>query len=575
MIGSRDGAARAPDHHPQSMRQMVQLAVIAVVMVLVAAAFALAAIRGFLQVAPRVRVIQATGSNRPPVEFAENVAFVRKEIEWLAAPDRQGRDTPGPGLLAAQVRLARHFAALGLEPIEDRLDSGPVGGPLSELLRGFGLPPYAVPFDASRLELGRTVHVAPSTKSLLEVEGLGEFTLGVDFLPLATGFVGEATGPLRLVGYGIHSREERYDDIGGRDLEGAIGVIVEGEPRIADRFAGAESSAEASLWNKLDALEEAGAAGALVLRSPDAAGPFHFHKTRAGWMPPSFDRVRDQLPTLVLSRSAGARVLGTEVSALVSAISETAAPPDATQRRFSEGRAARIVARLERVDASEALSEKHRLANVCGLLRGTNGAGQPALLVCAHLDHIGIGPRGRVGFGADDNASGVAALMLIARRLADRRPARDVWFVGFSGEEDGLLGSRALSARIPSGTVELVVNLDMIGRGPTQEAVILRGAPDPTALNRLDELIEGAVLGAQHGLHAVRVVEDASFFTRSDHYSFHETGIASVFLFEDWPLREGIYHTWRDTAETVDPAKVVRTARLGEAILRRARPGMR
>lgn len=531
---------------------------------------ALVVIRILDRVGTRIEEVRSTG--QPPTREAleEDAAYVREQIEWFAAPERQGRDTPSPGLRASQVHLARHFHALGLTPIAERTFGDPGRGLLADALAGAGLPSYAVPMRAYNLEFGQRPLLWPREDTRLEIEGLEALELGVDFMPLSDGFTGAAEGPLVLVGYGIHSKSENYDDLAGLDLEGAVAVIVQGEPRIEGRFGGEDVTAEASVWNKLDALADAGAAGALVLRGSAAPGDLAFHASRASWIPPTFDRVRDQLPTLVLSKDAGARLLGVEVSALESEVSRTGAPPGATLRERVDGRRVSLFAALTDDQGECVPTVAPPLANVCAALKGPESEDGPLILVGAHLDHVGVGPRGRVAFGADDNGSGAAALMLMASRLAADPPAAEVWFAGFTGEEDGLLGSRDLASRLRTGRVALMVNLDMIGRGPGDSAVVLRGAPDAASLEALDELILAATDAPGHGLRTVRRVDDASFFQRSDHYAFHEVGVPNVFLFEDWPLREGVYHTWRDTPETVDPLKVARTARFGEVLVRAA-----
>ncbi|MEM8710437.1 MAG: M28 family peptidase, partial [Planctomycetota bacterium] len=62
-------------------------------------------------------------------------------------------------------------------------------------------------------------------------------------------------------------------------------------------------------------------------------------------------------------------------------------------------------------------------------------------------------------------------------------------------------------------------------------------------------------------------VTSASFFERSDHYEFYRAGIPALFLFESWPLEEGVYHTWMDTPERLSPAKVGRVARLAALVV--------
>lgn len=530
---------------------------------------ALVLLRILARIEGEVTELAPVGTPIAAASLAEEIAFAEEHIAWLAAPERRGRDTPSAGLLASQVWVARAFAEHGLTPVDLPLAGAAGKGPLAAALADQGLPAYALPFRASAVNFGRTPLRMPSATCTLSLDGAPPLVLGEDLLPLADpAYAGRAEGELVVVGYGIHSTSEGYDDLEGLELAGKIAVIVAGEPAIEGRFEGAEESAEASVWNKLDALADAGAAGALVVRAADDPGPFAFEAGDASWVPPSFDRVRDGLPALLVTAAVGETLLGGPVADFEAAIARSGSPPDRPAAAGTTPRRARLVSGANEVD--------RWLANVGARLDGrARRAGRdpgPAVLVGAHLDHIGVGPRGRIGYGADDNASGAAALLVALDRLAADPPEQDVWFVGFTGEEDGLMGSRSLARAIRArrpGTVGLCVNLDMIGRGPSAGVVVFRGAPDEAALGTLDARIAAAAERTDaHGLTSVRVVDDRSFFQRSDHYAFHETGVPNVFLFEDWPLKQGIYHTWRDTPETVDAAKVVRTARFAEQLVR-------
>lgn len=121
--------------------------------------------------------------------------------------------------------------------------------------------------------------------------------------------------------------------------------------------------------------------------------------------------------------------------------------------------------------------------NVIGVLKGRDPAlASEYLVIGAHYDHLGNGGAGSldpdsVGVphnGADDNASGVAAMLEIARRLSLTRPARSVLFVAFSGEEEGLLGSAyyVKYPPVPNDSVVAMLNFDMVGRLKDDKLVI-------------------------------------------------------------------------------------------------------
>jgi hypothetical protein len=201
------------------------------------------------------------------------------------------------------------------------------------------------------------------------------------------------------------------------------------------------------------------------------------------------------------------------------------------------------------------------LANVIGILPGSDpGHAGESLVIGAHYDHLGrgeygapAGDRGRIHPGADDNASGVAVLLELARTLAGKPQPRTIVFVAFTGEETGRLGSRYFLRNTPRYPVDRMigmVNLDTVGRldgrpllalgaGTAEEwAHILRGA--------------GYVTG-------VRVKPVADDIGSSDQTSFIEAGVPAVQLFggahED-------FHGPGDTPEKIDADGLVSTARV-------------
>lgn len=478
---------------------------------------------------------------------------IARDIAWLASPERGGRDTPSVGLRAAQEYVAERFAAAGLETVT-------------------GSGTYFHEYEADTIAFGRVPITRPDPGGCrLRLPGVeGGSVLGEDFVPLsAVGYQGIAEGELVYCGFGIENEDAGWDDFATVEVEGRIAIVLSGEPEVGEALAGEEASAEASVWNKIDELAKRGAAGALVVQgrveveSGDAGGgvarrfvsaPLGYRVTRATWSPPSFDEVRGGIPTLEITRDLAARILGAEPDGL-----ERLEP--ATSAAFAPDRAgrARLEASIERASV--------QLRNVVGLQWGTGAdSGAGTVLIGAHLDHIGEGPRGRVARGADDNASGVAALLALAESFARSPPRVNVLFACFSGEEDGLLGSRALARDLdviaPPRPVQLMVNMDMIGRGPTSGVAVLRDAPRGAEREKLDAWLVRAAHSNAHRLTSVRRVDGASgFFERSDQMSFLEVGVPAMFVFEDWPHRPGgLYHTWRDTPEFVDAEKVARTA---------------
>jgi hypothetical protein len=199
------------------------------------------------------------------------------------------------------------------------------------------------------------------------------------------------------------------------------------------------------------------------------------------------------------------------------------------------------------------------LRNVIGVLPGAKAewTGQSALLT-AHYDHLGYGwpdvhkgDEGRLHPGADDNASGVAVLLELAKALASReRPPRTIAFVAFAGEESGLLGSRHYVAHPPlplEGTIG-VINLDTVGRLHDKKvSVIATGSA-----SEWQHIFRGA--GFVTGVEG-RMIADA--LESSDQASFLERGVPAVQIFTDPHLD---YHRPGDTADKIDGAGLVKVA---------------
>ena len=156
-----------------------------------------------------------------------------------------------------------------------------------------------------------------------------------------------------------------------------------------------------------------------------------------------------------------------------------------------------------------------------------------------------------MGPGADDNGSGSAGLLAVAEALAKSKPKRSVLLCFFAGEEDGLLGSKALCSTPPveTGQIVAMLNLDMIGRGGVGEVAVLGTKRNPA----LGDTLEQANRMGKTGVKKLVTGQGEDLWKRSDHYSFHQVGIPTLFFFEGLPIsRNADYHTWRDRVDGVD-----------------------
>jgi hypothetical protein len=205
--------------------------------------------------------------------------------------------------------------------------------------------------------------------------------------------------------------------------------------------------------------------------------------------------------------------------------------------------------------------------NVVALLRGSDPAlAGEYVLLGAHFDHLGrsagsaLDPDSSdaIRNGADDNASGTAAVMELARLLARHPPRRSVVFVTFSGEELGLLGSQRFVAQspIPTDRIIAMLNFDMVGR-LRDDRLIVYGVETAAEMRAI---VDSAAAGT--GLE-IRGVGDG--FGPSDHSSFYARGIPVLHFFTD--LHED-YHRATDDADRVSAAGIGRVVALAERVVR-------
>jgi hypothetical protein len=363
-----------------------------------------------------------------------------KELAFaLASDEMEGRKTGFPGGRRAEEHVARAFEEAGLLPAGE-------GGDW---------------FHEFRFS---TAEVAPPISLSVAGEGAGPLEYGRDFVELMHSGEGVVEAEVVFVGYGVRAPDRGWDDYEGVDVGGKVVLALRGVPASREGDFGDERMIG---W-KSSLARERGAAGFLIVegRTP-VVGTIQerFH--------------RSDLPALWISETAADRLLAPRGRTV------------ADLRRQRDGGdpgksfAAGTTVRLE---VHGRLLSKAVGRNVLGRIEGTDPSlASEAVLVGAHLDHLGTDPTGRVFNGADDNASGTATLLHLAERLVRNgwRPRRTLLFCGFAGEEQGLVGSRFLARETPFGGRSLVamVNLDMAGQG--RPSVALAGVEGWPATARL------------------------------------------------------------------------------------------
>jgi hypothetical protein len=207
------------------------------------------------------------------------------------------------------------------------------------------------------------------------------------------------------------------------------------------------------------------------------------------------------------------------------------------------------------------------LQNVVGIIPGSKPEGEAqSVVVGAHYDHLGLGwpdvrqeHRGKIHHGADDNASGVAVLLELARVLGKNlKPKTTVVFVAFTGEEAGRKGSKYFVAnqrRFPSEQTLGMLNLDTVGRLEEKKLLVLGAG----SAREWIHIFRGA--GYVTGVDAETVSKELD---SSDQESFQEAGVPAVQLFTGPHLD---YHRPTDTVDKIDPEGLLKVASVAKEVI--------
>ncbi len=169
--------------------------------------------------------------------------------------------------------------------------------------------------------------------------------------------------------------------------------------------------------------------------------------------------------------------------------------------------------------------------NLIGMIEGSGETDQ-VIVVTAHFDHLGPGEAGEIFNGADDNASGVAAMLAAAEALAERGPRNDVMFVAFDAEEGGLNGARAFVADPPveAERIAFNLNLDMVGYSPDGDLWAVGTYHYPVLEPIVADIAEHAPVELKMGFDRPTENRRNDWTLLSDHAPFHLAGVPFLYL---------------------------------------------
>jgi hypothetical protein len=463
---------------------------------------------------------------------------LRRYVETLASDSLEGRGIGGQGNRAAEAFICDTLKQNGVTPAGA---DGSCFQPVAIYRPGLG--------PAARL-----------TVSAQDGTALADLSAGTDFYPLPETGNDRVTAPLVFAGHGITAPQLKHDDYAGVDARGAIVLALEGAP---DGLGTAKDATQrdahgtlASVGRKVSDAAAHGARGVIIIHT-------YLPDVQSAW--PDQRSVREATYRLV----AALRARTTPVAA----ISGRAAEP----LRQALAKRQTLLASLTPDLAGTPLT----INNVLGIVEGRDAKRREVVVVGAHLDHDGVDAEGRIYNGADDNASGTAAVLAAAAAFAraaatGERPARSVLFAFWNGEEKGSLGAEAfVTSPEPNRKVVANLNLDMVGRHEEADPSDWRfaGFPKVAAAASTNTL---HVLGYSYtpdfaadlrdanlavGLTLLEAYDDGAqrLLQRSDNWPFLSRGIPALFL------TTGLhrdYHTPEDDTARIDFAKLTRVTKL-------------
>ncbi|RYZ39179.1 MAG: M28 family peptidase, partial [Myxococcaceae bacterium] len=457
--------------------------------------------------------LSALAATAPSVTPQEKVAQqaitqdgLRAHVRFLASDLLEGRGPGTRGDALAQEYIAAQLEALGLKP----------GAPDGTYLQRFDL-------------MG--IHSHPGTMTVQAKSGRLELKPREDLIAVSGVQAPEAkldASELVFVGYGIVAPEYQWDDFKDVNLKGKTLVILNNDPEDDPRLFAGKTRLWYGRWDyKYEQAAQTGAAGAIIIHTTPSAG-YPWQVVRNSWTGEQFELPAGDAPRLQVkawaTEDATKQVLklaGQDLDAL---------------RAAAQTRDFRPVP-LGVTVSLRITSEVHRrpTANVLAVLPGSDPTlSKEVVLYTAHHDHLGRKDDGKPGEdviynGAVDNASGVAAMLTVARAFTalPKAPRRSILFASVAAEEYGLLGSAYLAANPPVPTGRIAANVNVDG------ANILGRTRDITVIGLGKSSLDGfvtAMAKTQGRTVKADQLSDRGFFYRSDQFNFARMGIPAAYF---------------------------------------------
>jgi hypothetical protein len=445
-------------------------------------------------------------------------------VKHLASNEFKGRASGSPELEKAAAYIAKQFQAAGLQPLET----------------GTYLQPFQVTTNA---KLGKN-----NRFEIQSPEGEHKLETGKQYQPFNFSASGTFTGNVVFAGYGITAREYNYDDYFHLDVKDKFVLLMRHEPQEFDEksvFAGKVYTEHSQFFSKAVNAKMHGARGVIFINdTPNHASDSDELETFTRTVGPSnagipYVHVKAEVAEQWLASA------GKNLKDIAAAIDK-----DLSTQSFP------LPATLTLTLNVDVKRETRTVHNVIGFVPGQTAE---HIVIGAHYDHLGLGEQfslapsqaGTPHVGADDNASGTAGVIELARYFASRpKMRRGVVFMTFAGEELGLLGSSYYvnNPRYPLDQAVAMINMDMIGRIREQKVYVGGLGTGTTFKKTVEELANGAPLKFEFS--------DQTGYGSSDHTSFTTKQVPVLFFFS------GLHADYHKPSDTWDKIQGEEAARL-------------
>ncbi len=448
-----------------------------------------------------------------------------EDVKALSAPIMEGRGAGTKGIERAAELIERRYRSLGLQPA--------------------GVKSYFQPFTVitgAKLKDGNRLE-AYDGKSKQELK------VDQDFVPFSFSASGQEDGPLVFAGYGATAPEFGYDDYAHLDVKGKIVVLLRYEPAgFAAKSGNAGLTQHSQLITKAINARDHGAIAVIMVN---------------GKLPAKEEDLLTKFGSVNGPENSGIEIVQVKNDAANAWFAAAGKSLFGIQDQINSSSIPASFEFPEKVRISLTVSIEKTRATVKNVLAYLPGKTDEYIVIGAHYDHLGYGnvdslapsQIGQIHPGADDNASGTAGVLELARLLAPRKGQlqRGVLFANFAGEELGLLGSAewVKEPTLPLDKAVAMINMDMIGRIKDEKVYIGGTGTGATFKDLLDQ---------EKSKFPFHVEYSASGYAASDHTSFVGKKIPVLFFFS------GLHADYHKPSDTWDKINAPDAAKLLDLI---------